>query len=260
MAVAENPNHGAAGPGALETAGLSSEWDDLQGRVGYRFDDLDLLKRAMTHRSFINEMDPEQAEAVRDNQRLEFLGDSVLGLVVAHELFLRDRQVQEGALSTRQAQVVCEPTLARVARALGLGRFLRLGRGEEGSGGRDKDSLLADAVEALLAAVYLDGGLQPAREVVNAHFGGFLDDVQLTAAPDDYKSRLQTLVQRDKSLQPEYRIIQESGPAHQREFSAVVSVDGARLGRGQGRSKKIAEQQAAKMALEAMSERVKAGD
>jgi ribonuclease-3 len=231
------------------------EWDALEERVGYKFARRELLVRALTHRSFANEAGGDESNAAievdGDNQRLEFLGDAVLGLVAAHELFLRDRQVQEGALSTRQAQVVCEPTLADAARKLGLGEHLRLGRGEHGSGGRDKNSLLADAFEALLAAIYLDGGLDAAREVVVANLGEALADVRQASAPEDFKSRLQTLVQRDKAVQPGYRIIEESGPAHAREFVAQVSVDGVAMGVGRGRSKKVAEQQAAQVAIEA---------
>jgi ribonuclease-3 len=223
--------------------------DELEARLGYCFSSRPLLVRALTHRSFTNEDD----EAVADNQRLEFLGDAVLGLVVANELFLRDREVQEGALSTRQAQVVCEPALARVARDMELGRYLRLGRGESASGGRDKKSLLADACEALWAAVYLDGGLDAARKVVVTQLGDALDEVQEALTVVDYKSRLQTLIQRDKSVQPQYHIVEESGPPHDKVFVAEVRVDARPLGAGSGRSKKVAEQHAAEKALESLN-------
>lgn len=231
-----------------------ASWAALQARVGYEFGRVELLVRALTHRSFVNEATQgkdavEAVEVSGDNQRLEFLGDAVLGVIVSHELFHRDREVQEGALSTRQAQIVCEPTLADAARHLKLGTYLRLGRGEHDSGGRDKDSLLADSFEALLAAVYLDGGLDAAHGVVVAHLGDALADVRQGAAPEDYKSRLQTLIQRDKAVQPEYRIISESGPAHAREFVAEVFVETLSIGSGTGRSKKVAEQQAAQRAL-----------
>ena len=222
--------------------------DGLEAKLGYSFGDRTLLERALTHRSFAN----EDEQAAGDNQRLEFLGDAVLGLIVANELFQRDREVQEGALSTRQAQMVCEPTLADLARDLDLGSYLRLGRGEATSGGRDKSSLLADAYEALLAAVYLDGGLQAAERVVISHLGDALSEVHETSAPTDYKSRLQTVIQREKAVQPEYRIIDESGPPHDMIFVAEVRVDGRPLGAGRGRSKKEAEQQAAEEALETL--------
>ncbi|QDG54156.1 ribonuclease III [Persicimonas caeni] len=222
--------------------------EELEEKLGYRFEDRTVLERALTHRSFANEVEQNAG----DNQRLEFLGDAVLGLIVANELFHRDREVQEGALSTRQAQMVCEPTLADLARELELGRFLRLGRGESTSGGRDKSSLLADAYEALLAAIYLDGGLDAAQEVVIGHLGEALREVHETSAPTDYKSRLQTVVQREKSVQPHYRIIDESGPPHDKVFVAEVCVDGRPLGAGRGRSKKEAEQHAAEEALETL--------
>ncbi|AWV89722.1 ribonuclease III [Bradymonas sediminis] len=240
-------------------------WAQLQERVGYEFRQLELLVRALTHRSFVNEATQGKGAAAvaavgGDNQRLEFLGDAVLGVIVSHELFRRDRQVQEGALSTRQAQIVCEPSLAAAARHIDLGKFLRLGRGEHDSGGRDKDSLLADAFEALLAAIYLDGGLDAAHAVVVAHLGNALADVRQGAAPEDYKSRLQTVIQRDKAVQPEYRIIGESGPAHAREFVAEVFVDSVSIGSGKGRSKKVAEQQAAQRALMKLEAAVDAGE
>lgn len=224
----------------------SQALEALEAKLGYSFDDRRLLERALTHRSYAN----EDEQTVGDNQRLEFLGDAVLGLIVANELFHRDREVQEGALSTRQAQMVCEPTLADLARELELGNYLRLGRGEATSGGRDKSSLLADAYEALLAAIYLDGGLQAAENVVISQLGDALNEVHETSAPTDYKSRLQTVIQRDKAVQPEYRIIDESGPPHDKIFVAEVRVDGRPLGAGRGRSKKEAEQQAAEEALE----------
>lgn len=236
-----------------------ADLEALQERVGHRFGRVALLERAMTHRSYVNETSVQASNGsaaalpAGDNQRLEFLGDAVLGLVVAHELFVRDRQVQEGALSTRKARVVCEATLADAARRLDLGRHLRLGRGEHGSGGRDKDSVLADVFEALLAAIYLDAGLEAARALVVAQLGEALDDERQAPAPVDYKSQLQTLVQRDKAVQPEYRIVDEHGPDHAREFVAQVRVDGEALGVGRGRSKKMAEQQAAQLALQALS-------
>ncbi|MFP4599144.1 MAG: ribonuclease III [Persicimonas sp.] len=233
-----------AGVVERELAGL----DAFEETIGYRFSERALLIRALTHRSYANETD----EPVRDNQRLEFLGDAVLGLVVANELFDRDREVQEGALSTRQAQVVCEPTLADAARSIELGEHLRLGRGEATTGGRDKNSLLADAYEALLAAIYLDGGLEATREVIVAQLDEALSEVRQTSAPTDFKSRLQTVIQRDRSTQPEYRIVDESGPPHDMVFVAEVRVDGEPLGAGRGRSKKVAEQHAAQEALETL--------
>jgi ribonuclease-3 len=232
-----------------EGFGHSQALDEIEARMGYTFSDRKLLVRALTHRSFTNEDD----ETVGDNQRLEFLGDAVLGVIVADELFRRDREVQEGALSTRQAQVVCEPALAQVARNMQLGSYLRLGRGESASGGREKNSLLADACEALWAAVYLDGGLDAAREVVISQLGDVLEEVHEASALADFKSRLQTVIQREKAVQPQYLIIDESGPPHDKMFVAEVRVDGRPLGAGSGRSKKVAEQHAAEEALESLN-------
>lgn len=229
-----------------QSGGSFDELEGLEAAIDYRFSDRALLERALTHRSYANEVD----QTVGDNQRLEFLGDAVLGLIVAHELFLRDRQVQEGALSTRQSQVVCEPALAEAARRIELGQYLRLGRGEADSGGRDKPSLLADAYEALLAAIYLDGGLEPAARVVADQFGDALEDAACAAAPTDYKSRLQTIIQRERAEQPAYRIVDESGPPHEMVFVAEVRIGGEPMGAGRGRSKKEAEQRAAREALE----------
>ena len=233
---------------ADQPVGHSDALDQLEELVGYTFEQRELLERALTHRSYANEVDRE----VRDNQRLEFLGDAVLGLVVAAELFRRDREVQEGALSTRQSQVVCEPALANAARKIDLGLYLRLGRGEASSGGRDKDSLLADAYEALLAAIFLDGGLEAVDGVITGHLGATLKEVRETSAPTDFKSRLQTVIQREKSVQPEYRIVDESGPPHEKIFVAEVRVGGKPLGAGRGRSKKEAEQHAAEEALDTL--------
>jgi ribonuclease-3 len=221
---------------------------ELEARIGYTFDNRDLLTRAVTHRSFANEVSTE----VSDNQRLEFLGDAVLGLVIATELFHRDREVDEGALSARQSQLVCEPALAEVARQLELGDYLRLGRGEALSGGRTKPSLLADAYEAVLAAVYLDGGAEAARAVISRLHSNALSGARETSAPNDFKSRLQTHVQSELNIQPRYEIIGESGPAHDKVFTARVVVDDEPLGQGEGGSKKSAEQEAARTALESL--------
>lgn len=226
----------------------SGDLTALEARLGYRFEERGLLVRALTHRSFANETEGE----IRDNQRLEFLGDAVLGLVIATELFRRDADVDEGALSSRQSQLVCEAALSQVARQLELGAYLRLGRGEELSGGRQKASLLADAWEAVLAAVYLDGGLSAVEPVVRRLHEGALGEARRTSAPSDYKSRLQTRVQGELHVQPRYEIIGESGPAHAKVFKARVVIDGQPCGEGEGASKKSAEQQAAQRALEVL--------
>jgi ribonuclease-3 len=221
---------------------------ELESQLGYTFDDRDLLVRALTHRSFANEV----VDDVMDNQRLEFLGDAVLGVAIATELFHRDKEVDEGALSARQSQLVCEPALAKIARRLSLGDYLRLGRGESLSGGRRKSSLLADAYEAVLAAVYLDGGADAASAVIAKVHADALSGASQTSAPSDYKSRLQTYIQSEKNIQPRYEIIGESGPAHDKVFEARVSVGEDPLGVGEGGSKKSAEQEAARKALDSL--------
>lgn len=221
---------------------------ELEERLGYTFERRDLLERALTHRSFANEVSAD----VIDNQRLEFLGDAVLGLGIAAELFQRDTAVDEGALSARQSQLVCEPALAKIARRLSLGDYLRLGRGESLSGGRRKSSLLADAYEALLAAVYLDGGAEAAAAVIARVHADALSGASGTSAPSDYKSRLQTHIQSQMNIQPQYEIIGDTGPAHDKVFEARVVVGDESLGSGEGGSKKSAEQEAARKALESL--------
>lgn len=226
----------------------------LQERVGYGFEDSMLLVRALTHRSYANEHDHTD----KDNQRLEFLGDSVLGLVVAELLFRRDEEAPEGMLSTRLSELVCEGALVKQARAVHLGDMLRLGRGEELTGGRQKSAVLADAYEAVLGAIYLDGGYNEARRVIEEQFAEMLEAVlsgesaRSVSASDDYKSTLQRQVQGRRPIRPEYEIVERSGPPHDRRFVAAVLVDEREVGRGKGRSKKEAEQAAAREAVAAL--------
>lgn len=221
----------------------------LQEIIAYTFEDTSLLCAALTHRSYLNEVE----EVIPDNQRLEFLGDSVLGLVIASDLYARFPEAHEGQLSTMLAQMVCEPSLAERAREIDLGSFLRLGRGEEKSGGRSRASLLADAYEALLGAIFLDGGMQEAERVILQLFQNQLASCRVREhAPTDFKSRLQKLVQGAKLEAPRYRIADENGPDHEKLFVAEVLVDGEAVGSGEGRSKKEAEQRAAERALKAL--------
>ncbi|MFU8802891.1 MAG: ribonuclease III [Bradymonadaceae bacterium] len=229
----------------------------LEARLGYTFQDRGLLERALTHRSFANETE----EILEDNQRLEFLGDAVLGLVTAHELFRRDESAPEGALSNRQSQLVCESTLANLAETLEVGTFLRLGRGETLTGGRHKSGLLADAMEAIFAAIYLDAGSQGliAGQTVILHLlEGALDALTVEdeagVQATDHKSVLQRRAQNELAERPIYEIIEEFGPPHDRVFIAQVRVDSRILGRGEGSSKKRAEQEAASRALVLLDE------
>jgi ribonuclease-3 len=222
----------------------------LTTRLDYDFARPDLLERALTHKSFSN----EHADLQRsDNERLEFLGDAVLDLVVGHMLIDAHPGVREGELSIMRAQIVSEPGLAVIARELELGSFLFLGKGESQTGGRDKPSLLADALEAVIAAVYLDGGFEAARRVVASLFEGRLQRL-VTPGFSDYKTRLQERAQALYKEPPRYELVNEVGPDHDKTFEIAVVLQNARLASATGKSKKEAEQGAAKAALEAMGE------
>lgn len=214
---------------------------DLEDRLGHSFENRELLVRALTHRSSL----PEHEEVDEDNQRLEFLGDAALGLAVAEMLFRRDREVDEGALSKRLSHVVRRSALAEAARRADLGAYIRMGKGEVLSGGRDRDSVLADAFEAVLAAVHLDAGFDAVRRVVRRLQGSALEEAIESDRPTDYKSRLQEATQREEEVQPTYRIVDESGPEHDKTFVAEVLVGGEVIGRGRGGAKQEAEQRAA---------------
>jgi ribonuclease III len=208
-----------------------------------------LLERALTHRSFAYENG-----GLPTNERLEFLGDSMLGLIVTDTLFRGHPDLPEGQLAKLRAAVVNMRALAGVARGLDLGAYIRLGRGEEGTGGRDKASILADTLEAVIGAVYLDQGLKAADALVHRLFDALIIRSASLGAGLDWKTSLQELTATEELGVPEYHV-EESGPDHQKSFRAVVSVGGAEYGRGEGRSKKEAEQQAAETAWTAIRER-----
>lgn len=223
----------------------------LQQRLGYTFADPALLRQALTHRSHANE-NPDDTGG--HNERLEFLGDTVLDFVVSDELMARHPDRPEGELSKFRASLVSEPALAEIARDLSLGEALRMGRGEELSGGRHKDSLLSDALEALLAAVYLDSrhrdGMAAVRRTVLALFAGRLDQPSRVPSLRDFKTALQEAVHRRYKDTVSYGIVRESGADHEKVFEVAVRFRGSELGRGTGRSKKQAEQAAARVALQ----------
>ena len=222
--------------------------EDLEGRLGYRFSDGTLLLRALTHRSFAHEHVAARGE---NYERLEFLGDALLGLMVSEWLWRDDPAAAEGSLTRRKQSVVRTEALAAVARELGLGKALRLGRGEESTGGREKASLLADVFEAILGAIYVDGGVRAARAFVRRHLRPTLHATRASQeAAEDHKTRLQERVQSRLRHLPHYRIVTAMGPAHSREFSVEVLVGEEVLGRGRGSSRKRAEQEAASQALE----------
>ena len=220
----------------------------LEERLGYQFKDHSLLENALTHSSYANE---HRDAGMSSNERLEFLGDSVLGMVVADHLFREHPQMPEGELTRTRAALVCEESLVEVARALELGKYLRLGRGEDAGGGRERPSILADATEAVLAAVYLDGGIAPARRAIRALILGNEEEL---SASRDYKTALQELVQRESGRKLVYRLVGEEGPDHAKRFSVEVELNGETVGAGEGRTKKAAEQSAAKAAIAALKE------
>src|SRR5438093_6364281 len=231
-----------------EVVRLRDEFESLQQAIGYRFRDRGLLEHAMTHTSRANE---DVSGGVLDNESLEFLGDAVLGFVVADILFREFPSFDEGQKSKVKASLVSTASLARQAERLGIGDHLLLGRGEEKSGGRRKQALLADSYEALIAAIYLDGGVEAAQAFIVREFGPMIAEVRRTGVLDrDYKSALQELVQSREMPLPEYRLAGSIGPDHGKLFQVDVSVRGERIASASGRSKKEAEQEAAKAALE----------
>jgi ribonuclease-3 len=214
-------------------------------RIHHAFSDPELLGEALTHRSYHNEHPEERAH----NERLEFLGDAVLGMIVADALMRLAPDASEGQLTQRRAALVNEPTLARIALELGLGEALRLGRGEEKNNGREKPSILADAVEAVVGAVYLDGGIDAARAVVRRLLGEALDDAASGTVGTDVKTALQERLQAGGGGTPSYHVVATSGPDHLKEFEVEIVFDDTVIARGRGRSKKEAERDAARNAL-----------
>ena len=223
---------------------------DIQQRIGYTFKDAEFLERALTHKSYANEY-----RVPYHNERMEFLGDSVLSLVISEYLMKTCPDSTEGDLSRLRAAVVSEPALAAVSREIGLGSYLLLGKGEDQTGGRNKDSLLADCLEALIAAVYLDAGKDAAESLVIRLFEEVIKKTSASGGSLDYKTEFQELCQEQLKQLPEYRIVSETGPDHQKQFEMEVWIKGQLAGRGMGKSKKEAEQRAAKEALEKFSEK-----
>ena len=220
---------------------------DLETAIGYRFANISLLQNALAHSSYANE---RWHNSLMSNERLEFLGDSILGMVVAEYLYRNFPDRPEGDLTRMRADMVCEKTLASVANRIDLGRHLLLGHGEEQSGGRPRDSILADAVESVIAAAFLDGGMNAAREIIRRFI---LVEVPVTKLHNaDYKTELQELVQQKKNQVLTYTLIGESGPDHDKQFQVEVKLNGVVAGVGTGTSKKRAEQDAARAAIDAL--------
>lgn len=218
----------------------------LEERIGYRFHNMALLKQALTHSSFTNE---QKINKTRNYERLEFLGDAVLELVSSEYLYREHQNVPEGELTKMRASMVCEPSLAFCARDLELGQFMLLGRGEESTGGRSRDSITSDAMEAVIGAIYLDGGMESARGFINRFILSDLEDKQLFY---DSKTNLQELVQGRGKGELHYELVEEKGPEHDKTFIVDVYIGRENIGSGSGRTKKAAEQQAAYQALRRM--------
>jgi ribonuclease-3 len=227
----------------------TNDHPEIEAELGYRFHSSDLLEEALRHSSFVNEQ-PDLN--LRDNERFEFLGDAVLSLAVGHILMQRYPDLKEGDLSRMRANLVNESQLSRIARSIHLGKFIRLGKGEIQTNGREKKSILADTYEAIIAAVYLDGGFEAAYHLIDANFSSLLEGKSPRADHHDYKSKLQELVQEKQGAMPQYRIIREEGPDHEKTFWIELAVFDIET-QGSGKSKKMAEQDAARRALEILN-------
>jgi ribonuclease-3 len=219
---------------------------EIETKLGYEFNSKELLEEALRHSSFVNE---QLKSDLRDNERLEFLGDAVLNLIIGHILIKHHPDLKEGDLSRTRANLVNESRLAVIARTLDLGTFIRLGKGEIQTDGREKNSILAGAFEALVAAVYLDGGFRTAFKIIENSFVPLLDLVHSTNDTYDYKSQLQEWVQEKQGEIPNYKVVREEGPDHDKTFWISVKVFDIET-EGKGKNKKAAEQDAARQALE----------
>lgn len=217
----------------------------LEERLGYTFTNRSLLETALTHTSFVK----GGGKSKPHNERMEFLGDAVLELCVSEYLYARYPALQEGALTRLRARLVCENALYRAAKALELPRFLHLGNGEEQTGGRGKPSIVSDALEAVLGGVFLDGGMEAAKRVVIEKVISLLEEAHADAIDRDYKTRLQEHTQKEHMGQPEYVLLAESGPEHQKTFTVSVRLNGQTFGSGTGATKQSAGQQAARASL-----------
>lgn len=216
---------------------------ELQEKTGYTFKNEELLKQALTHSSFANE---QKINKFKNYERLEFLGDAVLELVSSEFLFMENKDMPEGQLTRLRASMVCEPALAYCARDIDLGSYILLGKGEEATGGRKRDSITSDVMEAIIGAIYLDGGIEQAKRFINRYV---LSDLENKMLFMDSKTLLQEEIQKCNTAQLRYELVGEHGPDHDKEFSVEAYLDDKLIGTGVGRSKKAAEQQAAYEAL-----------
>lgn len=219
------------------------DFAELENKIGYTYKNKDLLRQAMTHTSFANE---QKINKLASYERIEFLGDAVLEMVSSEYFYFEKPQTSEGNLTKMRASAVCEPSLAITARQLELGKYLLLGKGEESTGGRDRDSIIADAVEALIGSIYLDSGFEQAKQFILKFVLNDLENKQLFY---DAKSILMEMIQARKMQNFEYRLVGEEGPDHEKLFKTEAVLDGVRIGYGEGQSKKVSEQHAAYEAL-----------
>ena len=220
-----------------------SKLTELEQVIGYEFNEQRLLQQALTHSSFANE---KHMKKLSDNERLEFLGDAVLEVVSSEFLYKEHTDLPEGDLTKLRASIVCEPTLALCSRQIKLGEWILLSKGEEHTGGRNRDSITSDAMEAVIGAIYRDGGFEPAQDYIRRFI---LEDIDNKKLFYDSKTILQELLQKDSGFEPEYEITGESGPDHDKHFTAVVKCDGTVIGDGEGHTKKAAQQAAAYNAI-----------
>jgi len=222
----------------------------FMGVIGYKFNDIKLLNNALTHSSYMNE---KRAETKINNERLEFLGDAILDAVISEYLYLRLAQSEEGVLTRVRANIVCESSLAKCATTLNIGDVILLGKGEVNTGGRQRSSILADAMEAILGSLYLDGGMDNAKKVILSIFAETIENAIAGKLSTDYKTMLQELIQSMKENQPvAYETVKEEGPDHNKIFYVEVKINDVVKGKGKGKNKKEAERNAAKDALDAL--------
>ena len=220
--------------------------------IGYSFQDCSLLENALTHSSYSHEGRQQESrqKSVEDNERLEFLGDSIFNAIISEYLFTRVIDVEEGKLTKLRALIVCERSLAECGKNLGIGAYLKLGRGEENTGGRYRSSIIADGMEAVIGAIYLDGGLGPAKAFVLSTFESIIERALTGKLYTDFKTEVQEYLQSKGMTEISYRLDREEGPDHSKTFYVSLWADGNKLGQGRGSTKKEAEQNAAKAALE----------
>lgn len=223
----------------------------LEERIQVVFKDKKYLRKSMTHKSYANE---NRHEHVKDNERLEFLGDAILDLIISEQIFREHPDYPEGELAKMRAVVVSAPTLARIAKRIELGRYLLLGKGEEMTGGRERDSILSDAFEALVGAIYLDQGLEVTRKFIMTYLRDEIATVERGEHMQDYKTLLQEVIQKKSNTRPLYRVIDEVGPDHNKQFTVQVEYKSRVIGVGTGQSKKEAQQRAAADAISKFDE------